>query len=529
MDSAGKPEKSMEQAMENLKIDSSVETRKPNLLCPKDASSSGGALCVSSGTMRDSEMKHWDSYMGPQGLYYSGYAYPGTNEMVSEFHDGKYLVGTNGLEIYPPVMQTDGSYVYYLPEYQTGYSSYTPFVHGAPISPDGQYYSAGLLSPTASYSPEWFPAYTWDQPLIFMDGFQGTAVTGRPIPSSKSNSMTRTKVVPPKSISGTKGSPSSQEHSLEGNKIISSATSKSGLLHPVNLTELKATKPKAKAKFNGFHNNNIPTTREKNVVVTKDIYNLTDFQTKYEDAMFFVIKSYSEDDVHKSIKYNVWASTPNGNKRLESAFKIAREMSEKGTKCPVFLYFSVNASGQFCGVAEMVGPVDFGKSMDFWQQDKWTGFFPVKWHIIKDVPNPQFRHIILENNENKPVTNSRDTQEVKFSQGIEMLKIFKNYSYKTSILDDFEFYENRQVAMQDRRSKLPNPSVNHPSIESGISVEVIKPDNTKEEEISDGVKKVPLSPNNAISSPYKFPTNPDSKLTWQDSPLSPPSPSLSNE
>jgi YTH domain-containing family protein len=60
----------------------------------------------------------------------------------------------------------------------------------------------------------------------------------------------------------------------------------------------------------------------------------------------------------------------------------------------------------------MVGPVDFSNSMDFWQQDKWTGFFPVKWHIIKDLPNPQFRHIILENNENKPVTNSRDTQEV---------------------------------------------------------------------------------------------------------------------
>lgn len=45
-----------------------------------------------------------------------------------------------------------------------------------------------------------------------------------------------------------------------------------------------------------------------------------------------------------------------------------------------------------------------------------------------------------------------------------MLKIFKNYSYKTSILDDFEFYENRQMTMQDRRSKLPNPSVNHPSV-----------------------------------------------------------------
>lgn len=72
----------------------------------------------------------------------------------------------------------------------------------------------------------------------------------------------------------------------------------------------------------------------------------------------------------------------------------------------------MNASGQFCGVAEMVGRVDFNKNMDFWQQDKWTGSFPVKWHIIKDVPNPQLRHIILENNDNKPVTNSRDTQEV---------------------------------------------------------------------------------------------------------------------
>lgn len=60
----------------------------------------------------------------------------------------------------------------------------------------------------------------------------------------------------------------------------------------------------------------------------------------------------------------------------------------------------------------MTGAVDFHKDTDFWQQDKWSGSFPVKWHIIKDVPNPNFRHIILENNENKPVTNSTDTQEV---------------------------------------------------------------------------------------------------------------------
>lgn len=65
----------------------------------------------------------------------------------------------------------------------------------------------------------------------------------------------------------------------------------------------------------------------------------------------------------------------------------------------------------------MVGPVDFDNSVDYWQQDKWTGKFPVKWHIIKDVPNSQFRHIIIKDNDNKPVTNSRDTQEVRVHLG----------------------------------------------------------------------------------------------------------------
>ncbi|KAG0631481.1 hypothetical protein M758_1G256700 [Ceratodon purpureus] len=186
----------------------------------------------------------------------------------------------------------------------------------------------------------------------------------------------------------------------------------------------------------------------------RDQYNKPEFVTNYEDAKFFVIKSYSEDDVHKSIKYNVWASTPVGNKRLDAAYQDAVAKRSGDTKsCPVFLFFSVNASGQFCGVAEMTGPVDFSKSVDYWQQDKWNGRFPVTWHIIKDIPNCQFRHIILENNDNKPVTNSRDTQEVKFDQGIGMLNIFKSFASKTSILDDFQFYENRQRALTEKRAR----------------------------------------------------------------------------
>ncbi|KAK6947349.1 YTH domain, partial [Dillenia turbinata] len=154
-------------------------------------------------------------------------------------------------------------------------------------------------------------------------------------------------------------------------------------------------------------NNNVENL---SFVPDKEQYNREDFPESYSDAKFFVIKSYSEDDIHKSIKYSVWTSTSNGNKKLDAAYQ---EAQQKSIPCPVFLMFSVNTSGQFVGIAEMVGPVDFNKSFEYWQQDKWTGGFPVKWHIVKDIPNSLLKHIKLEYNEDKPVTNSRDTQEVR--------------------------------------------------------------------------------------------------------------------
>ncbi|XP_022683832.1 uncharacterized protein LOC101761965 isoform X2 [Setaria italica] len=186
------------------------------------------------------------------------------------------------------------------------------------------------------------------------------------------------------------------------------------------------------------------------LTVDPEKYNHPDFATEYKDAKFFVIKSYTEDHIHKSIKYNVWASTASGNRKLNAAY---REAKEREDYCPIFLFFSVNGSGQFCGVAEMIGPVDFDKSVDYWQNDRWSGQFPVKWHTVKDVPNNLVRHIILENNENKRVTNSRDTQEVKLEQGVQMLAIFKNHGAETTILEDFDFYEQREKAMLDDRQQ----------------------------------------------------------------------------
>jgi hypothetical protein len=168
-------------------------------------------------------------------------------------------------------------------------------------------------------------------------------------------------------------------------------------------------------------------------------YNPKEFNLNQRGTRYFIIKSYSEDDIHRSIKYSIWCSTEHGNKRLDSAYK------ERENKGPVYLLFSVNGSGHFCGVAQMMSPVDYHSSSSVWAQDKWKGQFEVKWIYVKDVPNSQLRHIRLENNDNKPVTNSRDTQEVPPEKGKQVLKIIHHYRHTTSIFDDFTHYESRQA------------------------------------------------------------------------------------
>jgi YTH domain-containing family protein len=46
--------------------------------------------------------------------------------------------------------------------------------------------------------------------------------------------------------------------------------------------------------------------------------------------------------------------------------------------------------------------------------------------------------------------------QVKPEQGLEMLKIFKEHASKTSILNDFGFYDNRQKLMRRKREQNSN-------------------------------------------------------------------------
>ena len=161
-----------------------------------------------------------------------------------------------------------------------------------------------------------------------------------------------------------------------------------------------------------------------------------------QDCKFFVIKSFSEEDVHKSIKYNVWSSSKNGNLTLSNAFNIAKEKNGS-----VYLFFSCNGSGRYAGIARMKTPCDENKSFELWTQDgKWPGLFDVEWLFIKDVPFKEFKNIIItmKDGEIKPISNARDTQEIPFEQAKIMIQKIDEYKNTNTILEHFEFYDMRQ-------------------------------------------------------------------------------------
>ena len=178
--------------------------------------------------------------------------------------------------------------------------------------------------------------------------------------------------------------------------------------------------------------------------------NLIDINTKNaslfekvdSNSKYFVIKSFSEEDVHKSIKYGVWSSSKNGNLTLTNAYNITLEKNGN-----VYLFFSCNGSGRFTGICRMKTPCDENKHFEFWTQDnKWPGLFEVEWLFIKDVPFKEFKDIIItmKDGEIKPISNSRDTQEIPFEQAIIMIERISKYQNSNTILEHFEFYDLRQ-------------------------------------------------------------------------------------
>eukprot|EP00917_Polyrhabdina_sp_WS-2016_P023791 GHVP01051465.1.p2 GENE.GHVP01051465.1~~GHVP01051465.1.p2 ORF type:complete len:311 (-),score=57.95 GHVP01051465.1:78-1010(-) len=132
-----------------------------------------------------------------------------------------------------------------------------------------------------------------------------------------------------------------------------------------------------------------------------------------QNTKYFLIKSYSNENIGKSLQWNVWATCFRNEKKLDEAYNNSPH---------VILVFSVNGSSRFSGYASMKSRPGQSKVTEriFCGPD--GSPFPGKMFDLYWV-RQDCDHITNSLNEYKPVKIGRDGQELSSDAGKALCKI----------------------------------------------------------------------------------------------------------
>jgi len=173
-----------------------------------------------------------------------------------------------------------------------------------------------------------------------------------------------------------------------------------------------------------------------------------DVESISPNAQFYILRSGNDDNIHKAIKYHIWATTANGKSVLKQAWQ---DFEEKGLTPEIYLVFSVVNSNQFLGVAKMTSNIINEESFKYWWEPcKWFGTFQLQWLFVKDIPHFKFEHI-KENNYNTSIINSRDSTPISAESGKQIVKTFMENPSSPSIFESFEYMDRREDYIRNQR------------------------------------------------------------------------------
>ncbi|XLS53877.1 hypothetical protein HN51_003632 [Arachis hypogaea] len=91
-------------------------------------------------------------------------------------------------------------------------------------------------------------------------------------------------------------------------EIVSTVNDRSLLLDKSRSEEYEMPTPLTRGprgSYTGFLLQSSTTKNDFAITICRDKYNLPDFQTEYETAKFYVIKSFNEDDIHKNMMFGL--------------------------------------------------------------------------------------------------------------------------------------------------------------------------------------------------------------------------------
>ena len=165
---------------------------------------------------------------------------------------------------------------------------------------------------------------------------------------------------------------------------------------------------------------------------------------KLKDAVFFILRSTCDDDIHKAIKYSYWTSTHKTNQILNEQYRLCQK---KGI--PLYIIFTVVNSGQFCGVAEMKSEVNFRQIFNYWWEEvKWSGVFKLRWVYIKDIHHEDVRQI---SDGQTSVVQMKDGTKLPFEVGLKLLIFFHESEFISNIFEAFEMMDDREEKLRFKR------------------------------------------------------------------------------
>ena len=166
---------------------------------------------------------------------------------------------------------------------------------------------------------------------------------------------------------------------------------------------------------NSNFNYNIPGNNIEQYNVNSNIELQNPSISLIEGSQFFIIKSSNKENIEKSKKNCVWATTATNSKKLNEAFNKGR----------VILIFSANGTQSYQGYAIMTSFCADTPS-NLWQIEsniKLGGDFSVVWLCFCELSFSKAKHLQNPKRNGDPVIKSRDCTELSQNIGYELCKL----------------------------------------------------------------------------------------------------------